>query len=178
MGNLDWLIGKEIIAFGLGLDISGAIFLALSLLESSSSMASKLFYDDSKEKKINRVGKKEHLVSGTPIKEAAKSMLLARIGLFSLVAGFIFQLIGTIVPSTDGIRIFLPLFSACLAFDISRRVGKKWIKKNISALMEHIIRSPRVDSTIDIHAVRFKKREYNWKEPRLIKFLRNRFTEN
>lgn len=175
--GFDWLLGKEITAFGLGLDISGAIFLALSLLKSSSSMASRLFYDDSEEKRVNRAGKKQHIVSLTPIKEATKAMLLKRVGLFSLVGGFSFQLIGTIVPSTNHTRIFLPLIFACLAFEFSRRFGKYWIKKSKAALKEDIIKSPRVDIEIDIRAARLQESEYNWEESHFIKFVRKRFSE-
>lgn len=177
ISNFDWLLGREIISFGLGLDISGAIFLALSLLESSSSMASKLFYNVKEKKELNRAGKKEHIVSGTPIKEASKSMLLARVGLLSLGAGFLFQLIGTIVPSSNNTRIILPLLAAIFAFEISRRIGKNWIDNNETDLMKDIIRSPRVDSEIDLNAVRFGKKDLDWKEPSLIKFLKSKFTE-
>ncbi len=72
LGSLEWhgsmllpSIGREVASFGIGLDVSGAIFLGVSLLRSPVGTASLLFDNPS------FAGKKA--VSELPVREAVES---------------------------------------------------------------------------------------------------------
>lgn len=163
-------IGKELAAFGIGLDLSGAAFLALGLLKSPMMAASYFFAD---ERFRSRVGEK--WISTLPVQEIAEGMLQARAGLTSLVLGFSVQLVALMFPS-QGNHWGLPLLIGVLACASSRRVGTCWMMKHRGSMEESIWKAARITSTVNLSDMRMKPRSYpEWQEPRPIQWLRHYF---
>lgn len=168
---MSWNIGREIVAIGLGLDITGAVFLGLGLLYSPMSAASILFRDEGKP--VGMTGKQVY--NDASLRDVAASLLRGRAGLLFLCSGFLLQLVGILVPSSSE-RLLSALLCAVAALFLSGWFGRNWIRRNKDRMVDGILNAPTVGIFIDLKKARYSDSKLTWKESKVLTTLRRIYT--
>lgn len=157
-------IGSEVTSIGIGLDLTGAVFLSVSLLKSPVSAASLLFSNPS------FAGKRA--ASELTVRHTVESMLQGRMGAICLIAGFLLQLMGLVLPSCPQLSL-VPFLLGLLAIVVALCLGNRWIGIHRNSLLEEVWRAHRIDVVVhDVADMRSRQRVHPpWKEPWLFRFL-------